>query len=330
MPAETDPQHWNNAMTDLTGQIWITGARGFIGSHLARRLNQSGAIVSGIGHGQAPAATLDRLGLSHWLNGGIEPSNLDVLAAACGGPPDSIFHLAGGSSVGAAIAAPREDFDRTVAATANLLEWMRTRAPDARLVVVSSAAVYGAGHTGPISEDQAIRPYSPYGFHKLAMEQLCHSYGQSFGLKICIARLFSVYGPGLRKQLLWDVCCRLAQGETPLELGGSGSELRDWTAIDDVVSLLAAVATQAATQVPAVNLATGIGTPVRSVVEQVISAYETPAELTFSGRSRAGDPHSLVADTSRMTSLGLACTTTLERGIQDYVRWFKQSETAGA
>ena len=91
------------------------------------------------------------------------------------GPPDYIFHLAGGSSVGASIANPYEDFSRTVATTAELLEWMRLAAQNATLVSVSSAAVYGAGHTGPIREEHALLPFSPYGYHKLMMENLCQS-----------------------------------------------------------------------------------------------------------------------------------------------------------
>ena len=82
---------------------------------------------------------------------------------------------------------------------------------------------------------------SPYGQHKLMMEQLCNSYAVSFGIRSTVVRLFSVYGPRLRKQLLCDICCRLARGETGLVLGGTGGEIRDWTDVRDVVRLLAKV-----------------------------------------------------------------------------------------
>ena len=75
---------------------------------------------------------------------------------------------------------------RTVATTAELLEWMRLGARHATLVAVSSAAVYGAGHTGPIREEQALAPFSPYGYHKLMMENLCQSYAVSYGLSVMV------------------------------------------------------------------------------------------------------------------------------------------------
>ena len=217
--------------------IWITGTRGFIGRHLASWLSRQGHTVVGIGHGPWPAAEAQAWGVQRWLNGGIHASNLQQLLRD-GGSPDYIFHLAGGSSVGASIANPYEDFTRTVATTAELLEWMRLEARNARLVSVSSAAVYGAGHTGPIREEQALLPFSPYGYHKLMMENLCLSYAANYGLSVMVVRLFSVYGSWLKKQVLWDMCSSLASGTRQLVLGGTGEELRDWTDVRDVVRAL--------------------------------------------------------------------------------------------
>jgi UDP-glucose 4-epimerase len=161
--------------------------------------------------------------VTHWLNGDIQSGNLRLLQQASG-TPDVVYHLAGGSSVGVALSNPREDFTRTVATTAELLEWLRVDAPQARLVAVSSAAVYGSGHDGRIAEDATLTPYSHYGHHKRIMEELCRSYAASYGLRVTIARLFSVYGAELKKQLLWDMCTRLSTGSRPLVLGGSGNE----------------------------------------------------------------------------------------------------------
>ncbi len=95
---------------------------------------------------------------------------------------------------------------------------------------------------GPIPESAALAPMSPYGHHKRMMEQLCQSYVQSFGVRCMVVRLFSVYGPNLRKQLLWDICSRLRSEQRTLNLGGTGAEIRDWTDVRDVVRLLARVA----------------------------------------------------------------------------------------
>lgn len=318
--------------------ILITGAHGFIGKHLSQALASQGHGVCGLGHGTWPASEATAWGVSHWLNGDVLPGNLRLLQRQAG-RPDIVFHLAGGSSVGAALANPREDFFRTVASTAELLEWLRLDAPEARLVAVSSAAVYGAGHTGPIAEDAALTPFSPYGHHKRVMEELCRSYAASYGQQVLLARLFSVYGPGLKKQLLWDVCSRLASmsalgvAGTPLHLGGSGEELRDWTEVRDVVRALAMLAPSASPAVEVVNVGTGVGSTVRDVVSHLLAHGpfgRQASMLQFSGQSRPGDPFALVAHAARLRSLGFEWRIALDQGLHDYSRWFGEQAAAGA
>lgn len=306
--------------------ILITGAHGFIGKHLAQSLAATGHRVSGIGHGTWPQLEAEASGVSHWVNSSITPSNLRQLQQVAG-TPDLIYHLAGGSSVGVAVANPLEDFSRTVAATAELLDWMRLDAPRAKLVAVSSAAVYGAGHVGRIAEQAALNPYSPYGHHKRLMEELCRSYAASYGTEVVVARLFSVFGSGLKKQLLWDLCSRLAAGATPLTLGGTGEELRDWTDVRDVVRALTLLADKASFEVPVFNVGTGEATPVReiaAVLTRLWAGNDAPAALSFTGQSRKGDPFSLVAEPSGMRALGFEWQVSLEQGLSDYVNWFRK------
>src|SRR5260370_2041579 len=112
---------------------WVTGARGFIGRHVARHLANAGAVVHGVGHGIWPVQERRKWGLREWINGDISAGSLSTLATM-GGKPAVVMHLAGGSSVGFSVAQPREDFARTVAGTAELLDWLRLSARQARLV----------------------------------------------------------------------------------------------------------------------------------------------------------------------------------------------------
>jgi UDP-glucose 4-epimerase len=315
-----------------TDTVWITGTHGFIGRHLAAYLNSAGCRVAGIGHGQWPEMEASLWGVSFWLNGEIQQSNLGQLLNIAG-LPDVVFHLAGGSSVGAAMANPYEDFRRTVVSTAELLEWLRQHSPDTRLVSVSSAAVYGAGHSGNISKVANLSPYSPYGAHKLIMEELCRSYGSNFGLRVVVPRLFSVYGPELKKQLLWDICSRLESGVAPLVLGGSGNELRDWTDVRDVVRALSMLRFKASDSVPAINVGTGTGTMVQAIAGWVTQFWMErnggTVTVEFSGKSRPGDPVSLIADNRKLEDIGFNWKVPLKDGLEEYVKWFSEGNWHG-
>ncbi|RZN08674.1 UDP-glucose 4-epimerase [Bradyrhizobium genosp. SA-3] len=304
--------------------IWITGANGFIGRYLTRELAQRGLAVHGVGHGAIEEPEKHYLGMRNWLNGEIESANLNALAVRAG-LPSIVFHLAGGSSVGVSIAQPYEDFSRTVTTAARLLEWLRTTAPECHLVVVSSAAVYGAAHVGRISESATTEPVSPYGQHKLIIEQLSRSYATTFGLQSTIVRLFSVYGANLRKQLLWDICMRLREGGGTLTLGGTGRELRDWTEVRDVARLLAHVGCNPPDQaVEIINGGSGIATSVADIARHVMHGWGLNIPVEFSGVARPGDPLCLVADPSRLNALSFEWEIAVRTGIADYVTWFKE------
>lgn len=303
--------------------IWITGGKGFIGRHLARLVSQHGERVSGIGHGVWPVEESRKWGYAEWCNGEIEATNLSQLAQR-EGLPDVVYHLAGGSSVGLSLLHPREDFCRSVESTSRLLEWCRLNAPESRVVSASSAAVYGVTTPGPISEYMAVSPCSPYGAHKAMMESLCRVYAGNFGLRVAIVRLFSVYGAGLEKQLIWDLCGKLARGgNSPVVLGGTGEELRDWMHVSDAAALLWLVRTQCDGSCPVANGGTGIATSIRKVAGMVCNAWGGGASVEFSGHARAGDPPCLLADCSITTRLGFKPEVRLAEGIHEVVGWLK-------
>lgn len=200
--------------------VLVTGARGSIGQHVVTVAKRRGAEVLGLGHG-AWCGGLNLPEIDRWVNGDITLDNLDVLVGQYAAP-DVIVHLAGGSHVSSSIERPAEDFRRTVFGAQNLLEWIRTRSLDSKLVVASSAAVYGNAALSPISEEATFAPTSPYGTHKAMVELLVRTYACQYGLNASIVRLFSVYGPGLRKQLVYELFLRLRSGEREIVLGGTG------------------------------------------------------------------------------------------------------------
>jgi UDP-glucose 4-epimerase len=164
------------------------------------------------------------------------------------------------------------------------------------------------------------------------MEHLCRSYAASYGLASVVVRLFSVYGAGLKKQLLWDLCNKLAAASESVELSGTGGELRDWTDIRDVVRVLDQVSNLATSKVPVLNGGSGVATSVASIAEQLSKAWagNLPAgALRFNGQARPGDPFSLVASPSRLQALGFEWRIPIAQGLVDYVRWYRRERLEG-
>jgi UDP-glucose 4-epimerase len=276
----------------------VTGGAGFIGSSVVRALGEAGYAVTTAG------TSTDRLA----------PARIAALP-----PCDLIVHCAGGSSVSASLADPLGDFEKTVPPFAGLLDHVRTHMAHTRVVLMSSAAVYGDADNWPTPETSRLGPVSPYGVHKRMCEELCTSYGRNYGVATAILRLFSVYGPGLRKQLMWDAC-RKARGGEPV-FGGTGDEERDWLHVDDAAALVVAASTHASTDAPAFNGGSGMGVRVRDVVGQICRELGAPSPQ-FSGISRVGDPQRYVADITRARELGWAPRIDITRGVSQYVAWF--------
>ena len=303
----------------MSGTALVTGAWGFIGRHAAQRLARAGWTVSGIGHGRFDDAARDAWGVREFVTADVTLAGL----AGCGAKPDLIVHCAGGSTVGYSVTHPLEDFERTVATTAAVLEFARTGARGARVVFLSSAAVYGEAGSLPLREDAMLAPVSPYGVHKRIGEDLCRLYGAKFEVPSVIVRFFSVYGPGMRKQLLWDAGQRLRSGER--SFGGTGKETRDWLHVEDAASLIERAQAMASVVCPVINGGTGSGVSVAQVLGELFSALGSAESPRFTGSLRQGDPQALVADISKALATGWRPQIRWQDGVRGYAAWLREA-----
>lgn len=299
-------------------RVLVTGAHGFIGRNISIYLANAGWSVLGIGHGEWVDETPSTWGLSAWKTDDIDVSSLVSL---CTSPPDVIIHAAGGSTVGKAADSPHDDFIKTVISTQRIIEYARLHAPNCRIVYLSSAAVYGQAAITPTPESQPLQPVSIYGTHKLVAEELLLGYGRALGIKVRILRLFSVYGPGLKKQLLWDACCKFSNHSC--EFNGTGDEIRDWCHIRDVCEWIRILASSE-TKLPVVlNGGSGTGTSVRSILSLASEQFALLGKLRFNGVRRIGDPIAYIADTTLGGDIGFRVLVSLRDGIREYASWFK-------
>jgi UDP-glucose 4-epimerase len=302
--------------------IVVTGACGFIGRHTARLAAERNYHVLGIGHGKWSQDQWESWGLASWHESDIDIENL---VQCCPEKPYAIIHFAGGSSVPLSMTEPFEDFKRTVQTTAQVLEYVRTQSPLTRVVYCSSASVYGAVTSTPIKEESAAKPISPYGVHKYMAEQLVTSYSRQYLIASSIVRLFSVYGAGLRKQLLWDACRKIATGD--LCFMGTGNEARDWLHVEDAANLMLSAAENSSPDSEIVNGGSGKSVSVREIVRHLSKELSPGSEEPiFSGETRTGDPTCLVADIGRAGRWGWLPKRPLTQGLAQYAAWWLQEE----
>ena len=210
----------------------VTGASGFLGRHVAKVFSENGFHVTGLGHGAWSRNEWQAWGLSEWHVCDITIGNLSTYVDQ----PDVIIHCAGSGSVGYSMTHPMQDFEKTVTTSLSVLEFLRLHFPETSFIYPSSAAVYGIVEKLPIRESAPLNPISPYGVHKRIVEEICSSYSNHFRIPIAIARFFSIYGPPLRKQLLWDTCRKVTKND--LTFYGTGKEVRDWIHVSDAARLL--------------------------------------------------------------------------------------------
>lgn len=298
--------------------VLVTGGFGFLGRAVARKFKQQGWRVVGIGRGRwAPQDALAH-GFDIWLEAGVSLPALMALQDRF----ELVVHCAGNGSVSQSLSHPLQDFTDTVQGSADLLEYLRLTESTALLVYPSSAGVYGAREDAPIRETDALTPVSPYGWHKKIVEDLLASHAQSHGRRVAIIRFFSIYGPGLAKQLLWDAGARLrAANDGVADFWGTGEETRDWIASVDAADLVFAVSRSAQQQFTLLNGASGRRVTVRETIELLRDALGSNAQIAFNQVVRKGDPRFYHADVSRAMALGWAPSTPLAEGIRNYAGW---------
>ncbi|PWR18216.1 NAD-dependent epimerase/dehydratase family protein [Zavarzinia compransoris] len=297
-------------------RVLVTGAAGFIGQAVASCLISRGRDVVGIGRGLPPAG----LDLAAWNGEGV---TLETLRD-CAEGVEEIYHCAGSGSVAMSLQCPDKDFACNVVTTQVVLEFARQQGGP-KVVLLSSAGVYGTLDEMPIRIDSPLKPISPYGVNKVICELLIRQYAQHFSVPATIVRLFSVYGEGLRKQLLWDAGHRLLRGDGTFF--GTGTETRDWIHVDDAARLIVAAGAAARADVSVINGGTGRAVAIRTIVEGLAARLGGGCDIRFDGQVRAGDPQHYEADIAQALATGWRAEVGLEEGLDRYVDWLKRTVT---
>ncbi|MGL6278297.1 MAG: NAD-dependent epimerase/dehydratase family protein [Gaiella sp.] len=296
-------------------RLIVTGAAGFIGSHLAETLLAAGHEVVGIDcftdyydpalkERNAQGLDVRRLDLAH------DPLDLEGV--------DAVLHLAGQPGVRSFGDVFPTYLERNVLASQRVFE--AAAAAGARVVFASSSSIYGAAERYPTPEETPPRPLSPYGITKLSCEHLAQAYARSFGLDVVVLRYFNAYGPRQRPDMAFPrIVDALADGR-PFTLFGDGEQSRSFTYVGDVVA-----ATVLALEHAAPGTTYNVGGGEEATMNETIATLEAIADRQLDLRREEavpGDQRRTRADTTRIRAdLGWAPTTSLADGLRAQWEW---------
>ena len=304
----------------------VTGAAGFVGSTLSARLLADGYEVVGIDSFTPyydPAlkrANVARLEGPRFTLVEADLAEVDLDAILLGA--DVVFHEAGQPGVRTSWG---DDFttylQENVHVTQRLLEAARRSSSLKRFVYASSSSVYGDAQQFPTREEDRPAPVSPYGVTKLAAEHLCSLYGTNFGVPTVSLRYFTVYGPRQRPDMAFTRFLRAAAEGRPIDLFGTGEQVRDFTFVDDVVAANVRAATEDVAPGTVLNIAGGTNTSMIEVIDIINSLSGRPLEVRRHPRSD-GDVHRTGGDASlARQAIGWKPAVGLEEGLTRQWEW---------
>jgi GDP-mannose 4,6-dehydratase len=317
--------YWNGK------RVLVTGADGFMGSHLTERLLNEGARVSIYVRGNSVTGTTqyqfknlqahtDRF--ESILTGDI--GSQDAVALIRKNKPDTIFHLAADAYVPNSFEHPREVFETNLWGTINVLEAVRGMDQVQRVVCTSSSEIYGTALYAPIDEKHPLNPSSPYAASKVAADRVAYSYFNTYQLPVSIIRPFNTFGP----RHTYDVIpkfLKLALTGKPMTVHGDGSQTRDFTYVDDMVEAFLVMGSHPKALGAAVNFGTGIDVSIKHTAEAIREITGGTAQITYTDH-RLSEVQRLICDHRLATELlGWKPRFTFKQGLEKNLEWAKKN-----
>lgn len=322
----------------MTDRVLLTGAAGFIGSHLAERLLEEGAEVVGVDNFDPFYDPAEKRAN---LRSAQRNASFELIEADCTDLPalrplvgdrsfDVVVHLAAKAGVRPSIADPTGYTRANLVATQAMLELSRER-EIGRFVFGSSSSVYGNNRKVPFSEEDPVeRPISPYAATKRAGELLCHAHHHLHGTAMLALRFFTVYGPRQRPDLAIRKFATLMLRGEAIPMFGDGETERDYTWVDDITrGLVAAIhrTRSFSDEFEIINLGGNRTTRLRRLIELLAEALHVRPTIQRLPM-QPGDVQRTFADVSKAERLlDYHPSTTIDEGIPQFVEWLRQHES---
>jgi UDP-glucuronate 4-epimerase len=314
-----------------TRRVLITGAAGFIGSHLCERLLSDGCEVIGVDNFDD---FYDPQIKRKNIEGCLRDKNFQLIEAdirdgtvmdkALSGGVEIIVHLAARAGVRPSIEQPLLYADVNVNGTMVLLEAAKEHKVN-KFIFGSSSSVYGNNEKVPFSESDNVNfPISPYAATKIACELTCHTYSHLYGMSITCLRFFTVYGPRQRPDLAIHKFAKLIEQGKPIPVYGDGTMMRDFTYIDDIISGTVA-AMDKCEGFNIYNLGESKPITVNDLITEIEKALDKKGEKEYLPL-QPGDVERTYADVTKAAKeLGYNSSTSIREGLENFITWLRST-----
>lgn len=320
-------------MRDRSRRVLVTGADGFLGSHLVERLLQRGDEVIAL---VRPSSTVGTSELALRNLAPVRDRLTEVIAVDVAGPdacarmaaaqPQLVYHLAADAWVERSFAQPREVLRTNLDGTMNVLQLARDLAGVRRVVVTSSSEVYGTAQRERIAEDHPLEPTSPYAASKLAADRMALAYHRTWGLPVAVVRPFNTYGPRHVYDVIPKFIARALAG-APLTIFGDGAQSRDFTWVDDMVDAFVLAGEDERLVGRATNFGSGATITIAELAQTIVALCESSSTIEHAP-PRAAEVTRLCCDPSFARTLGWRAQLGLPEGLRRTIAWARARKPA--
>lgn len=307
-------------------KILVTGGLGFIGGHLVNYFLNSGddvTLVDNLSSNVLSPEYYKRNDRVQTYVGDI--SDGSALEKIFSKNYDYVLHFAANASVPRSVEDEDLNFKSNVIGTYNIIKKaFRHRTP---VIFASTSAVYGEYNGKAVHEISSMNPISPYGLSKLIDENLCFYSIRVNDLRAVVFRFFNVYGPRQRRYVMSDFLEKIitAPDKHNIQMLGTGNEIRDFINIRDVIKAIILPLKHDNMWGQAYNIGSGVGTKIRDVLSIMLEELHLNCSLSFSGKSWEGDISGIMADNTKIRSLGFDPVIDLRTGIKEFISAERQN-----
>lgn len=310
-------------------KILITGGAGFLGSHLCEKLIAKGHTIVCLDNFLNGSLGNIRALLNHRcfkLTSG-DVRDFDLLEKIVSSGIDAIIHLAAQIHVDRSVIEPKETYETNVLGTLHVLELAR-RYDVEKVIYASTSEIYGSAQYVPMDEKHPLDPMHPYGASKLAADRMCHAYIQTYGINICILRLFNTFGPRQKDTGYGGAISIFAKrvlSDRPPIIYGDGKQSRDYLYIEDAVNAYESILDSKRPLKEPINFGTGKDVAILSVANNIVRLFGKKGKIKpVHVAPRPGEVRRLVADNKKARKLlGWKPTYSFNEGLKKFVEWYK-------